>query len=124
MNLYCVHNGHLFPVVGNKTLRILKGGYIVDTIKFSDTLFQGNGNCHLEGTHYKRIFWNIRFNLFGQICLFMRRSLLVTFIVNKSKDVKNVYALRGSQIQRPLIATLVITILYDVGFNQPPVVGE
>lgn len=52
--LYCVHCGHLFPV-GNKTLHIFKGGYIVDTLKFlatliGATLFQGIGIHHLEGT--------------------------------------------------------------------------
>ena len=52
--LYCVHRGHIFPV-GNKTLHILKGGYSVDTLKFSGALFQGRGIHHLDDTHYKRI---------------------------------------------------------------------
>ncbi len=47
VNMYSVHRGHSFPV-GNKLLHTLKGGYIVGTLKFSGTLFQGRGLLHLE----------------------------------------------------------------------------
>lgn len=39
---------------------LIRGGYIVDTLKFSGTLFKGRGIHHLKGIHYKRILWNIR----------------------------------------------------------------
>lgn len=54
MNLYRVHREHIF-IVGNKTPHSLKDVYIVGTLKFPGTLFQGRGSHHLEGTHYKRI---------------------------------------------------------------------
>ena len=52
--MYCVHCGHLFPV-GNKTLHTLKDVYVVGTLKFGATLFQGRDIHHSEGTRYKRI---------------------------------------------------------------------
>lgn len=45
--LYCVHSGHLLPV-GNEKLATLMGGYIVDTLKFSGTLFKGREFLYLK----------------------------------------------------------------------------
>lgn len=57
MNLYRVHREHIFPV-GNKTLYIFKGGYIVGFLRFSGILFQGRG-VTIYRVHIKSVSFEI-----------------------------------------------------------------
>lgn len=57
--LYYVHHRHSFPV-GNKTLHTFKGGYIVGSLKFSGTLFQGRGV-----TIYRVRIKSVSFKIYG-----------------------------------------------------------